>query len=61
MLACITDAFGAKRGERGILGEARNECEARDEGRREIERLLPFHCSGSSHVHYMNVAFQLVN
>ena len=35
---------------RGILREARNECEARDEGKRKL-----------NHVHYMNVAFQLVN
>ena len=32
--ACITGALWAKRGERDILREARNECEARDEGRR---------------------------
>ena len=50
-LACITGAFY----ENGILREAR------DQGRRKIKRLLPVHCSGSSHVHYMNVAFQLVN
>lgn len=25
------------------------------EGRRKITRLLPVHCSGTSHVHYMNV------
>ena len=35
---------------RGILREARNECEARDEGKRKL-----------NHVHYMNFAFQLVN
>ena len=35
---------------RGILREARNECEARDEGKRKL-----------NHVHYMDVAFQLVN
>ena len=35
---------------RGILREARDECDARDEGKRKI-----------NHVHYMNVAFQLVN
>ena len=34
-------------GERGILGEVRNECGARDEGRRKIKRLLPVHCSES--------------
>ena len=28
ILACITGALWAKRGERGILREARNECEA---------------------------------
>ena len=50
-LACITGAFY----ERGILREAR------DQQRRKIKRLLPVHCSGSSHVHCMNVAFQLVN
>ena len=55
-LACITGVLWAKRGERGILHEAPNECEARD-----VKGLLPVHCSGSSHVHYMNVAFQLVN
>ena len=27
---------------------------------KKIKRLLPVHCSGSSHVHYMNDAFQLV-
>ena len=31
-LACITGALGAKQGERGILGEARNECEVQEEG-----------------------------
>ena len=30
-------------------------------GREKIKRLLPAHCSGSSHVHHMNVALQLVN
>ena len=35
---------------RGIFREARDECDARDEGKRKI-----------NHVHYMNVAFQLVN
>ena len=34
-------------GERGILREVRNECGARDEGRRKIKRLLPVHCSDS--------------
>ena len=38
---------------RGILREARNECEARDEGKRKLNHV--------NHVHYMNVAFQLVN
>ena len=28
---------------------------------REMKCLLPVHCSGFSHVHYMNVAFELVN
>ena len=41
-------ALWAKRGERNILHEARNECEAKNEGRRKIKRLLPVHCSGSS-------------
>ena len=41
-------ALWAKRGERSILHEARNECEAKNEGRRKIKRLLPVHCSGSS-------------
>ena len=60
-LACITGALWAKRGERGILHETRNECKARDEGRRKISVCYQStHCSGSSHVHYMNVAFQLV-
>ena len=49
-LTCIAGALSAKRGEGGILREARNECEARDEGKRKL-----------NHVHYMNVAFQLVN
>ena len=31
-IACITGRLWAKRGERGILREARNECEERDEG-----------------------------
>ena len=35
-VACITGALWAKRGERGILREVRNECEARDEGRRAL-------------------------
>ena len=35
-------------------------CETRGVGEK-IKRLLPVHCSGSSHVHYMNVAPQLVN
>ena len=60
-LACITGALSAKRGERSILCEARDEGEVRDEGRRKIKRLLPVHCSGSSHIHYLNVVFQLVN
>ena len=54
-IACITGALWAKWGERDIL------CEAWNEGRRKIERLLPVHCSGSSHVHYMSIAFPLVN
>ena len=54
-LACITGALWAKWGERFILGEGR------DWGRRKIKRLLPVHCSDSSHVHYINVASQLVN
>ena len=33
---------------RRILHEARNGCEAKNEGRRKIKRLLPVHCSGSS-------------
>ena len=44
-IAFITGAFlWAKRGEHCILREAW------DEGRRKIKRLLPLHCSGSSHV-----------
>ena len=54
-LACITDALWAKWGEGFILREGR------DWGRRKIKRLLPVHCSDSSHVHYINVASQLVN
>ena len=46
---CITSALRAKRGKRDILPEAR------DEGIRKIKCLLPVHCSGSPHVHYMNV------
>ena len=34
LIECITSAFWAKRGERGILREARNEREAWDEGRK---------------------------
>ena len=49
-LTCITGALWVKRGERGILREAPDECDARDEGKRKL-----------NHVHYMNVAFQLVN
>ena len=30
-------------------------------GGEKIKRLLPVYCSGSFHVHYMNVALQLVN
>ena len=45
-IACITGTLWAKRGERGILREARNEYEAWDEGRRKVKRLLPVHCSG---------------
>ena len=37
-LACITGALWAKRGERGILREVQNECEAQDEGRRKNEK-----------------------
>ena len=33
-LACITGALWAKGGERGILREVQNECEAQDKGRR---------------------------
>ena len=55
IVACKTGALWAKRGERGILREAR------DEGRRKKKGLLPVHCSGSSHVHCMNLAFQLVD
>ena len=47
----------AKWGERGILRESRDGFK----GKIKIKRLLPVHCSGSSHVHQMNVALQLVN
>ena len=46
-----------KWGERGILRESRDGFKRKIK----IKRLLPVHCSGSSHVHQMNVALQLVN
>ena len=39
-IACITGTLWAKRGERFILREARNECEAAYEGRRNIKCLF---------------------
>ena len=47
----------AKWGERGILRESRDGFKRKIK----IKRLLPVHCYGSSHVHQMNVALQLVN
>ena len=51
-VACIIGALWANRGERGILREARNECEVRDEGRRKIIKsfifLLPWSCAPHS-------------
>ena len=42
-------ALWAKRGERSIIARsAKWRCEAKNEGRRKIKRLLPVHCSGSS-------------
>ena len=43
----IAGDLWAKRGEHGILREVQNECDARNEGRRKIMRLLPVHCSDS--------------
>ena len=57
IVACKTGALWAKRGERGILREARDE----GRGGEKKKGLLPVHCSGSSHVHCMNLAFQLVD
>ena len=47
----------AKWGERGIMRESRDGFKRKIK----IKRLLPVHCSGSSHVHQMNVELQLVN
>ena len=47
----------AKWGERGILRESRDGFKRKIK----IKGLLQVHCSGSSHVHQMNVALQLVN
>ena len=49
------------RGQGPKSGKRLTSLHGRTRGGEKIKRLLPVYCSGSFHVHYMNVALQLVN